>query len=318
MMAVEDLMDNMPLNRACNLVGIPRRTYYNRKQFRIRIVNTRITEEIISRIREICSERVTYGYRRIWAMLRNEGTHLNPKTVLSIMKRENLSLEPHRHMNRKGWKKLFHPTGPDQLWETDLTYISTLRDGMTYLFNVKDCFTKEWIGYYYSRTCNRKDAMKSIENSVMRYPDRYHDGKVSGITLRCDNGDQYTSHYFMERVKVTGFTQEFTEKSTPEQDGDVESFHLSLKTDNIWIREIENFSEGEKVIENAFLDYNSVRPHSSIEYLPPAVFRDRYLDDSEFRKKYDEKLNGIREKRKERNRMKNAKESVREKIKEVE
>ena len=29
------------------------------------------------------------------------------------MKRENLSLEPHRHMNRKGWKKLFHPTGPD-------------------------------------------------------------------------------------------------------------------------------------------------------------------------------------------------------------
>ena len=31
MMAVEDLMGNMPLNRACNLVGIPRRTYYNRK-----------------------------------------------------------------------------------------------------------------------------------------------------------------------------------------------------------------------------------------------------------------------------------------------
>ena len=73
MMAVDDLMGTMPLNRACNLVGIPRRTYYNRKQFRIRIVNTR-------------------------------------------------------------------------------------------------------------------------------------------ITLRCDNGDQYTSHYFMERVKVTGFTQEFTEK----------------------------------------------------------------------------------------------------------
>jgi hypothetical protein len=71
MMAVEDLMGNMPSNWACNLVGIPRRTYYNRKQFRVRIVTTRITEEIISRIREICSERVTYGYRRIWAMLRN-------------------------------------------------------------------------------------------------------------------------------------------------------------------------------------------------------------------------------------------------------
>ncbi|MHB8553470.1 MAG: IS3 family transposase, partial [Thermoplasmataceae archaeon] len=45
---------------------------------------------MVTRIREICSERVTYGYRRIWAMLRNEGIYLNPKTVLSIMKKENL------------------------------------------------------------------------------------------------------------------------------------------------------------------------------------------------------------------------------------
>ena len=92
MMAVEELIVNMPLSRACNLIGIPRRTYYNRKRFRVRIINTRITDEIVTRIREICSERVTYGYRRIWAMLRNEGIYLNPKTVLSIMKKENLSL----------------------------------------------------------------------------------------------------------------------------------------------------------------------------------------------------------------------------------
>ena len=149
MMAVEELIVNMPLSRARNLIGIPRRTYYSRKRFRVRIVNanTRITDEIVIMIREICSERVTYGYRRIWAMLRNEGIYLNPKTVLSIMKKENLSLEPHRHLNRKGWKKLFHPLGPDQLWETDLTYIPTLNDGMTYLFNIKDCFTKEWVVY---------------------------------------------------------------------------------------------------------------------------------------------------------------------------
>ena len=94
MIAVEELIVNMPLSRACNLIGIPRRTYYSRKRFRVRIVdaNTRITDEIVIRIREICSERVTYGYRRIWAMLRNEGIYLNPKTVLSIMKKENLSL----------------------------------------------------------------------------------------------------------------------------------------------------------------------------------------------------------------------------------
>ncbi|MHB8371733.1 MAG: hypothetical protein ACYDAO_06735 [Thermoplasmataceae archaeon] len=35
MMAVEELIVNMPLSRACNLIGIPRRTYYNRKRFRM-------------------------------------------------------------------------------------------------------------------------------------------------------------------------------------------------------------------------------------------------------------------------------------------
>ncbi len=303
MMAVEELIVNMPLSRACNLIGIPRRTYYSRKRFRVRIVNanTRITDEIVIRIREICSERVTYGYRRIWAMLRNEGIYLNPKTVLSIMKKENLSLEPHRHLNRKGWKKLFHPLGPDQLWETDLTYIPTLNDGMTYLFNVKDCFTKEWIGYFYSRTCNRKDALNSVENSILRHPEWYPDAKVTGITLRSDNGDQYTSHYFMEHAKAMGFTQEFIEKSTPEQDGDIESFHMSFKTDYIWVIEIKDFSEGENVIKNAFIDYNNVRPHSSIEYLPPAVFREKYLNDSAFRSEYNEKLKKRREKMKMKN-----------------
>ncbi|MHB1622938.1 MAG: IS3 family transposase [Cuniculiplasma sp.] len=318
MMAVEQLVENIPISRACNLMGIPRRTYYNRKHFKNRTVNTRITSEIVIRIGEICSERITYGYRRIWAMLRNEGIYLNQKTVLSIMKRENLSLEPHRHLNRKGWKKLIHPNSPDQLWEMDLTYIPTMNEGMTYLFNVKDCFTKEWIEYYYSRTCNRKDALNSIEDVLLRHPERYPDAKVTGITLRSDNGDQYTSHYFMEHVKAMGFIQEFIEKSTPEQDGDIESFHMSFKTDYIWVIEIKDFSEGMKVIGNAFIDYNNVRPHSSIEYLPPAVFRERYLKDSEFRKKYDEKLKGIREKRKERNRMRNKKGNVGKKIKEVE
>ena len=58
--------------------------------------------------------------------------------------------------------------------------------------------------------------------------------------------------------------QEFIEKSTPEQDGDIESFHMSFKTDYIWVIEIKDFSEGADVIENAFIDYNNVRPHSGL------------------------------------------------------
>ncbi len=314
MTAVKELSADMPISRACSLLGIPRRTYYSSKPTMVRIVGSRISSDTVQRIRDICNERVTYGYRRVWALLRNDGIDINPKTVLKIMNREGLSLEAHIHRNRNGWKKLFHPGGPDELWETDLTYIPTIDGGMTYLFNVKDCFTKEWMGYFYSRTCNRRDALKSIENSVMRYPERFPDAMVQGITLRSDNGDQYTSHYFMDHVKVMKFTQEFIEKSTPEQDGDIESFHMSLKTDYIWTAEIKDFSDGERIIEAAFNDYNSMRPHSSIEYLAPKVFRERYLNDAEFRAMYDEKLEKRRNRKKERNKMKENGEKIREAI----
>ena len=97
----------------------------------MRSVGSRISPHIVKRIKDICNERVTYGYRRIWALLRNEGINLNQKAVLKIMKSENVYLEAHVHKNRRAWGKLFHPDGLDKLWETDLIYIRTINEGMT-------------------------------------------------------------------------------------------------------------------------------------------------------------------------------------------
>ena len=89
---------------------------------------------------------------------------------------------------------------------------------------------------------------------------------------------------------------------------------MSLKTDYIWVREIKDFSECERIIENAFSDYNNVRPHSSIEYLTPRAFRERYLYDAGFRSMYDEKLENRRNKKRERNKMSLRREKIREGI----
>ena len=112
----------------------------------MRSVGSRISPHIVKRIKDICNERVTYGYRRIWALLRNEWINLNQKAVLKIMKSENVYLEAHVHKNRRAWGKLFHPDGLDKLWETDLIYIRTINEGMIYLFNLKNCFTKTRMG----------------------------------------------------------------------------------------------------------------------------------------------------------------------------
>ena len=100
------------------------------------------------------------------------------------------------------------------------------------------------------------------------------------------------------------FIQGFIENLIPEQYGDIESFHMFLKTDYIWIREIRDLSEGTTVIEVAFNDYNNTGSHSFIEYLASRVFREGILNDSKFRLSYSEKLENRRNKKSKRNKMK--------------
>ncbi|MEM0133852.1 MAG: IS3 family transposase [Thermoplasmatales archaeon] len=118
------------------------------------------------RIRGIASERPTYGYSRIWAILRNSGTHVNQKTVRKVLKDNNLNLPASKHRGRTKSGNLFIPQGPDHLWETDITYIHT-ESGMTCLMCIKDSFMKEWQGYHYSMSCMARDAIRSVKHAVL-------------------------------------------------------------------------------------------------------------------------------------------------------
>ena len=68
--------------------------------------------------------------------------------------------------------------------------------------------------------------------------------------------------------------------------GDIESFHNSLKTDYIWVNVIETFDDAKRLMEQAFIDYNAVRPHSSIDYLAPDVFERRLREEEGFKDKF--------------------------------
>ena len=101
-------------------------------------------------------------------------------------------------------------------------------------------------------------------------------------------------------MKILGIRSEYIQKHTPEDNGDIESFHNSLKTDYIWVNDLETFEDAGKLMEYAFTDYNTVRPHSSIEYLAPNEFERRPCEEDGFRDKLLEDR-----KRKEERRMKN-------------
>jgi len=286
MMIISELKSQMNKTKLSQYMGISRASIYYKRHEPVN--RSRISEYVEGQIIELSKERITYGYRRIWAMLRNSGIRINAKTVYKVMKRHSLTLKRNEHKGRKSRKDLTKPKGPNELWEMDITYISTKKEGMLYLFNIKDCFTKEWIAYLLTRTCNRRDAVKALEEA---YIEAFPNGKVEGLVLRTDNGPQFRARSFKEAVKILGMKQEYIEKSTPEDNGDIESFHGSIKADYIWPYEYEDYEEVEKSIKEAYKDYNTVRPHSTIGYLPPKEFKKRWEEDEKFREKYEEKIN---------------------------
>lgn len=171
----------------------------------------RLPVETENMIVEMAGERPTYGYKRIYAILKNRGIHLNQKTIRKVLKMYILSLHTSRHKGKTKFRNLFKPTGPDPLWETDITYIQT-ESGMTYMMCIKVCFSKEWQGYDHAKSCMASDAIGSVEDAVMRT----FDGDVPEcLILRVDNGPQYQSWNFRRAMKLLGMRLEYIQKHTP-------------------------------------------------------------------------------------------------------
>jgi putative transposase len=281
-MVINDLKDQIPLREISRISGISLSGYYYKP---VKRHIQRLDPSTRARISDIASERPTYGYRRVWAILRNQGTAVNQKTVRKVLKDNNLNLPASKHRGRTESRNLFRPHGPDQLRQTDITYIPT-ESGMTYLMCIKDTFTREWQGYHYSRSCMARDAIRSVENAVLP---AFNGTVPEDLVLRTDNGPQYISNEFRSAMKLLGIKLEYIQKHTPEDNGNIESFHNSIRTDYIWPNEFRNFNDASIEIEKAFYDYNECRPHSSIDYLPPREFRRKFLNDKAFRIRFEKK-----------------------------
>ena len=135
-----------------------------------------------------------------------------------------------------------------------MSYTWCGRDGRCYAFNVLDVFTRQWLGFAFDTRATRHAAIMSITNAVAaRSPDP---GK---LTIRVDNGSQYTSQDFRRSVDVLGARLEYIYVNTPQQNGHIESFHKTLKKEYVWSHEFKDAKVAEVVLLETLDDYNRHR-----------------------------------------------------------
>jgi putative transposase len=268
----DDRRGRMIIRKASRLSGYARSSYYYRPKQRMTGNNPRIDSAVLEAIEREALEHPSYGVRRITAMLRRKGVHVNRKKVYRLMKAANLvkRRSVRRHIRKR---TLTIPVRANHLWEQDITYIWCGKDGWCYLFNIIDCYTREWLSYTFSKECGTNEAIQTLDKAMLG---RFPNGSIAeGLTVRNDGGPQYTSDRFINTLQGCRINHEVTGKNSPEEDACIEAFHKSLKEDYVWQYEFQAFQEADELMKQFFIDYNWNRPHSSLKYLTPKEFYDK-------------------------------------------
>ena len=272
------------IKTACNLSGYSRSLVYYGRRDR----NTALDPDLISRIKNIVVQRPSYGTRRVTAMIRRSGLIVNRKKVRRHMKELNV-LHSTKKRYRKKVPRMLLVSRPNIMWETDFTKVYIEREGWVHLTAYIDLCSRKIKSYLVSRMSRTEEMISALDSALFSV---FPDVNTENLTIRSDNGSQLTSRKYEDHLRTLGISHETIHPHTPEENAHIESYFGHFKEDYIYSREFKSFDDFSDHMDWAVKDYNSVRPHSSLNYLTPDEFEVKIMDNDEFREKWIESQKG--------------------------
>ncbi|WLD56754.1 IS3 family transposase [Salinispirillum sp. LH 10-3-1] len=270
-----------PIRRLCWLLDVHPSGYYawlrDPKSLR-----QKANERLTGQIKQFWLESGgVYGYRKIHRDLQDVGQPCGINRVHRLMKGAGLEAKvgyrkPRAHkglahvVTANVLDRQFNPSGPDQSWVTDITYIKT-HEGWLYLGAVMDLFSRRIIGWSMGARITKELALDALLMAVWRRRPKRE------VIVHSDQGSQYTSHDWGEFLTAHNLVGSMSRRGNCHDNAVAESFFQLLKRERIRRRIYTTREEARvDIFDYIELFYNPVRRHNSNDLLSPVEYEKRY------------------------------------------
>ena len=246
--------------RACRVIGQSRSTQRYTKK-------TLDDEEMLrQQVIDLASQYGRYGYRRVTALLRNEGWLVNHKRIERIWRKEGLKVPQKQPKRGRLWLTdgsviRLRPEFPKHVWSYDFMEDRTHNGVKFRILNIIDEYTRECLAVRVARNLTHKDVLEVLTNLFVE--------RGVPVHIRSDNGSEFTAKRVRQYLSRLAVKPLFIEPGSTRENGYIESFNGKMR-DELLAREIfYTLMEAQVIIEIWRKHYNTIRLHSSLAYRPP-------------------------------------------------
>ena len=244
--------------RSCALAGISRSVVqYERRPDPV---------DLVARLKALAAERPRFGYRRLHILLIREGWAINRKRVLRIYQELGLQVrrKKRKQVARASRRPKVVPSRRGESWSMDFMS-DAFTDGRVFrVFNVVDDLTREAVVMEVGVSLTAPRIIRALDRAIEER------GRPQRLTM--DNGPEFTSRALDAWAYERGIELHFIRPGKPVENANVESFNGSVREECLNQHCFRDVAEAEAIIEDWRVDYNEVRPHSSLGQQAPAEY----------------------------------------------